>query len=427
MAVNETSSVTMVIANHCAYDRRLPSCGVYRGFWSYVDQHPDVLASSPLFSCLMSYPSGSTYLERLTPTYGTTIAIIAANKMPTIQERPGMYAPSDRQPTYASPQAIRVQKAKQQSRPVAPGQIPPIRSITAPPLERREPPVSASGTAAESRVDTPQQVASYRELQQPHAIPISINPQSTHGFQTSRNASRSRGIVSIPAWVNEITAPQPRHFRSSLLQNEAFPQPSNAYSEPPGKRDTENVYPNVATCRRGTWISTLRRDSATPTHSELFFENEAPVSTPDLGLARPDAYRSAQHNRQPDAICDMYNNQETERNANETRHPNTATGTYQRNNTPVQAQPGCPPTTRSYSTLRRLSLRLPADPQLTSSMFDGITGDADAMLDSITGVSPWDLETSGISVGELSEPEEVQKAEEEEEDFGWIRATVSES
>jgi hypothetical protein len=61
-------------------------------------------------------------------------------------------------------------------------------------------------------------------------------------------------------------------------------------------------------------------------------------------------------------------------------------------------------------------------------MFNGITGEAGAMLDSITGVSPWDLETGGISVGGLLEPEEEQKEKaEEEEDFRWIRTAISES
>jgi hypothetical protein len=337
-----------------------------------------------------------------------------------------MYAPSNRQPVYASPQAIRVQQAEQQSRLMAPGQIPPIRSTTVPPLERRRPAVSASGTAAGPQADALPQAVSYRGPQRPRAIPVSMVSQSTHGSQTSNSSSRSRGIVPISAWVHEINAPQPRHFRSSLLQNETFPPSSHAYSEPPGKRDTEKVHPDVATCRGGTSISTLRRDSATPTHSELFFDNGLPLSTPGPGHTfRAGTSWSAQYDGQPDAISDMYNNQKTSRNTNQTRHPNTATGAYQRNNTPVQAQPGCPPMTRSYSTLRRLSLRLLADPPLAASMFDGITGNADAMLDSITGVSPWDLKIDEISVGDLLEPEE--EAEEEEEDFRWIRAAISKS
>ena len=53
------------------------------------------------------------------------------------------------------------------------------------------------------------------------------------------------------------------------------------------------------------------------------------------------------------------------------------------------------------------------------------------MLDSITGVSPWDLETGEMSVGNLSEPEDEQKEDvveqEEEQDFGWIAVAISES
>ena len=69
-------------------------------------------------------------------------------------------------------------------------------------------------------------------------------------------------------------------------------------------------------------------------------------------------------------------------------------------------------------------------------MFDGITGDAVAMLDSVTGSSPWDsevfvsaeeyLEANDTGDGEGEEKEENVE-EEEEEDLGWIRRVIRKS
>jgi hypothetical protein len=68
-------------------------------------------------------------------------------------------------------------------------------------------------------------------------------------------------------------------------------------------------------------------------------------------------------------------------------------------------------------------------------MFDGITWDADAMLDSVTGSSPWDLERFESVEEYLKADDEVAGKEREkkvvgkgeEEDFGWIRSVIRRS
>jgi hypothetical protein len=280
--------------------------------------------------------------------------------MPTAQERPGMFAPSNKQPTYASPQAIRVHQAQRHQQP---GQVPPIRSMTAPPDQRSTgsvPPLPEHSPAFVGlRADTPQQDALRQETQTPNATP------SLRGYnpQTIRSSSQTRHMALIPAWVNEINAPQPQRFRSSLLQNETYPSETGSISR---TSSTTSLHQHRTPPRSDAYYEL----SATAAHAHVF--NPRSVNT--LWVVNPE---------------------------------------------------------HEY----RLTLRLPADPPLSEDMFDGITWDADAMLDSVTGSSPWDLERFESVEEYLKADDEVAGKEREkkvvgkgeEEDFGWIRSVIRRS
>jgi hypothetical protein len=240
-------------------------------------------------------------------------------------------------------------------------------------------------------------------------------------------------MVPIPAWVHEIDAPRPRHFASALLQHgECAAVVTGAHGEKvlsvgAGYSDTGEMVQQAK----------LRRDSATPTHEELFFGEEASSPKEGMGMvyeSRSDAYRNIQTQKPSmgSAVLDaQIQIRKEERKANAVKprmDAYNAIEPYQRNTNTALTHPSYHSTT---TTLRRLSFRLPASPPLSEDMFDCITGEVDVenALGWVTAnmLSEVDISEAGVS-GYLERDHGVveEKEKEEEDDFRWIRHAIRE-
>jgi hypothetical protein len=327
-----------------------------------------------------------------------------------------MYAP---QP---SAQAVRLHQAKHQQSLVR-GQVQPIRSMTVPSAQRLTGAVAPAEQPWGLRADTPHQDDGIprREPQRPYAA--ARNYQNAHSRQSSVSSSGPRQLEPIPAWVDEMNVPKPQRIRSTFVRNEAFDS----------HVDEQKVPPDVGTPVEKT---TLRRDSATLTHAELYYGEEGSGSRKAAPVyeTRSDAYRNIDTkvpvSGSGDAFWDAQARIRRQEEDDMRRRTDSYTPaeTYQRDINTVSSRPQ--PTTTS---LRRLSLRLPADLPLSEDMFDGITGDVDVgeVFGSVTAnilseMDVSDASVSGYLVNSVVEGKE-KKVRGKEDDFRWIRPAIQRS
>jgi hypothetical protein len=336
-----------------------------------------------------------------------------------------MYAPLHIQHPHASPQAVRIHQAKQMGS--TPG-----RSVSAP-SSSPTPNTSTSGTIAQQspvyRADTPQQDVPRWESQRGY----------TAIRNYSRSPSRSRGRVPIPEWVYEIDASRQRHRADALLQGGECASVTDTM----GERADKSVLADVGTSFHGKrQAESLRRDSATPTHAELFFSEDGSLARPgQVYESRSDAYRNIQ--TQKPATGSAFSSlspqiQKDNRKANDAKlrmdSYTTPAEPYQRDATTALTHPR---EEKKTTTLRRLSLRLPATPPLSEDMFDRITGDIDIGVENVFGevtvmanmLSERDDSEAEVNEclerdGGVVEGKEHGKEEEEEDDFRWIRPAI---
>jgi hypothetical protein len=252
-------------------------------------------------------------------------------------------------------------QAKQQQQQMVPGHVPTTRSMTVPSARLN---ISTSEQSPVYRTDTPQQ---------------RWEPQ--RGYTAIRNYGRSYsqtgGRVPIPAWVYEIDASRPGHCASAL--GECVPVfDEQVSSDRAGYSDTGEAK--------------VRRDSATPTHAELFFAGEGSSLKPGMLMvyeSRSDAYRNIQTPK-PDtgSAFSSLSLQKENRMPNAWKPRMDSTESYQRDTNTATPQP----------SLRRLSLRLPASPPLSEDMFDAITGDGDVDVENVVGLGTDNMLLEGMFV-----------------------------
>jgi hypothetical protein len=242
----------------------------------------------------------------------------------------------------------------------------------------------------------------------------------------SRSPSRSRGRVPIPEWVYEIDAQRPGHFASAIGER--------------ARVTVDSAVPvDIGTSTGKREAGEKRRDSATPTHAELFFSEEGSLAQPGMGMgyeSRSDAYRNINIRESTmgsafSSLSPQIRKEERNTNAGKPRVDcYTPTELYHRDTNTAAPQPR---EEKKTTTLRRLSLRLTASPPLSEDMFDAITGELDVedVFGEVTANMLEERDIEEVSVDGYLERDggvvvEMEKGKEEEgeDDFGWIRSAI---